>query len=317
MTNTFFEDDLRILYNKTRDIKLSKHRVKEMYRNAKGVQQAIVKVSSYGKSKGRVSAHLDYISRNNDIELEDPTGNILTDRAEVKDVLNHWYSDADKRKNSRMSANIVLSAPKGSDRKSVHEAVRDFATARFSENHDYLFAIHNDTDYPHAHLVVKLRGYDGNKLRLGKAELHEIRQEFAECLQQRGVEVAATYRSDRGIGRKQAKQKLIHMRQRGITPDVDKRAVAEAVSELQSNQKAHKPWELKISNKHKKIKDEYSKTADLLIATNQKNLKIIGESIKSYADKMSEPVTRHQALIEAIASSSESRRSSLQQDGER
>jgi len=165
MIDALFEKDLRILHNKTRDINLSKHRIKEIYHNAKGTQQAVVKVSSYSKSRGRLSAHFDYISRNNDIELEDPTGNTLVDCSEVKDILDHWYADADKRKNSRMSANIILSAPKGSDRKSVHEAVRDFAAVRFSENHDYLFAKHNDTKNPHNHLVVKLRGYDGVKLR--------------------------------------------------------------------------------------------------------------------------------------------------------
>jgi type IV secretory pathway VirD2 relaxase len=270
-----------------------------MVRNAAGYQQAILKVYGYSKTKGHLSGHIRYISRNNELELEDPTGNKVTSGDEVKELLGHWFADADKRKNSRMSANMVLSAPRGADPDAAGKATRDFARETFVDNHDYLFTIHDDTSNPHAHLIVKLRGYDGTKLRLGRQALYEMRQNFAQCLRERGVEVAATYRSDRGVGRRGENQKIINMRRRGIVPEVDKGAISDAAESLRGRAEAE-PWVLALAQKNKHVRAEYAQVGQALMKSDKDNVRAIGRQLYHFAREMPDPETRKQALMRSI-----------------
>lgn len=311
-----FEEEIRPLYNRTKDVEAIRLRIKDMVRNATGYQQAILKVYGYSKTKGHLSDHIRYISRNNELELEDPTGNKVTSRDEVEELLEHWFADADKRKNSRMSANMVLSAPRGSDPDAVRKAARDFARETFVDNHDYLFTIHDDTSNPHAHLIVKLRGYDGTKLRLGRKELQEMRQNFAQCLRERGIEVAATYRSDRGVGRKGEKQKIVNMRRRGVVPEVDKAAINDAIETLQGRGETE-PWVLALAQKNKHVREEYAQVGRALMQSDKDNVREIGRQLYHYAQEMPEPETRKQALMHSLIAKAREQRMSHGRDQER
>lgn len=313
-TEALLEQDIRPIYNRTRDLEKARM-VKAAYRDALKTPQAIVKVSSYSKGRGRLAAHLDYISRQNNLALEDPTGNRLDSKAEVKEILNHWYADADTRKNARMSANIVLSAPKGADRSAVRRAVRDFARQTFADNHDYLFAVHDDTAHPHAHLAVKLRGFDGKKLRLGKKELHQLRQGFARSLNAHGIAATASYRSDRGVGRKAERQNLRHMKARGITLEVEKQAVKEAVETLKGNTKG-RPWERALNERNNRVRQRYKNLGLELASADNPDLVEIGQTISRYAKTMPKPHTRAQAIQADIRQRVEARRQSQSQSQE-
>lgn len=253
----------------------------------------------YSKTIGHLGNHLSYVSRNNELELEDPTGNKLTSKQEVDDLLEHWFSDADKRKNARMSVNMVLSAPKGSDPRAVKKAVRDFAQENFA--HDYLFTMHDDTGNPHAHLIVKLRGYDGKKLRLGRKELTDLRQNFAQCLRERDVQVAATYRTDRGVGQKAPRQKLYNMRRRGAVPNIDKEALKEAAEALKGRG-APEPWVPAMKQRNQHIRAEYAYVGQTLMQSPKADVKTIGRLLISYSQDLPEPRTRRHALMDFIAS---------------
>lgn len=298
-TERFFDDEIKPIYNRTKDVEPLKLRIKDMIYNASGYQQAVLKVYGYSKTRGHLGDHLKYITRDNDIELEDPTGNKLSSKEEIEDVLEHWLSDNDKRKNSRISVNMVLSAPKGSDPKNVKKAARDFAQENFGENHDYLFAIHDDTDNPHVHLVVKMRGYDGRKLRLGRKELHDMRQSFAECLRDRGVKCAATYRTDRGVGRKATSQKLLNMRRRGVVPDVDRAALRDA-AELLKAEKSSEPWLPAIRRRNKTVREEYARVGAALMKSENSEVKDIGRLLSNYSKILPEPEPRNQSLMKTI-----------------
>lgn len=183
----------------------------------KSVPEVMVKISGGGKSFQLVKNHLDYISRNGDVTLEDQDGNIFSGRPEVRDLQNEWrfggypISDA---VGSKAAFNIVLSMPPGTDRKGVTDAARDFAKAEFGNNYSYVFASHDDEPHAHVHLVVKAMGQDGTKLNPRKPDLQRWRELFAEKLQDHGIEANATKRQVRGITRKAKKQPVVHIEQR-------------------------------------------------------------------------------------------------------
>jgi hypothetical protein len=164
-----------------------------------------------------VKNHLDYISRNGDVTLEDQSGNIFSGRPEVRDLQNEWrfggYPISDEV-GSKAAFNIVLSMPPGTDGLAVTDAARDFAKAEFGDNYSYVFATHDDEKHPHVHLCVKAMGKNGIRLCPRKADLQRYREIFAEKLKDHGIEANATKRQVRGITRKAKKQPVIHIEQR-------------------------------------------------------------------------------------------------------
>ena len=189
-------DDISVRRQKAKDLKINPR--KRAYHIAKKLPQAVFKITSWAHDAESVGNTLSYISRKGELELEDPQGALLN-AEEVMERLAEWETDFDDwKKNSRESAHITFSSPKGSDREAVSAAVRKFASDVFA-NHDYMFVRHDDTDYPHVHIVVKARGFDLTKLDPGRKDLKEWRNYYSECLRDEGVEVEASSRLMRGF----------------------------------------------------------------------------------------------------------------------
>lgn len=291
-------DRVKVDKRKTRDINLDGPGLKSAFRATQKLPQAVLKVSSYSHGKGRAAAHLEYISRKGDLEVEDPQGNRLSDPEELKERIEDWSMDFDKRKRSRDTVNIVLSAPSGSELGAVENSVREFAQAQFGETNDYLFAIHNDTDNPHGHLMVKMRGYDGEKLDPGKEELRLWREQFAQSLRDNGIEVDATPRYARGVGSKSSKQKLIHLRKRQ-TPDVDKNAIKEVIKDIsEKKDQSKKPWSIAAKKKTAEYKAELKELSEKIKSSNKDNetLDKIATAISVHAEKIPEPKTKAEEI---------------------
>lgn len=180
---------------------------------ARRIPEVMVKVSGGGRGMRHIKAHLDYISRNGDVGLENEEGQIIMGREAVQDLREEWKSglygipDEGTR---REAFNIVLSMPPGTDRKAVSDAARDFAKIEFCSNHQYVFASHDDEAHPHVHLCVKALGVDGTRLNPRKADLQRWRERFSETLQQHGVEANATPRKARGVKRRGLSQQERH-----------------------------------------------------------------------------------------------------------
>ncbi len=64
-------------------------------------------------------------------------------------------SDFQQRKRTRHSTHLVFSMPDGTEPESVKQAVRELAKKTFADNHQYIFALHTDTDSPHVILPLK------------------------------------------------------------------------------------------------------------------------------------------------------------------
>jgi len=52
--------------------------------------EVMVKISGGGKKMGQIKAHLDYISRNGEVELEDENGAILRGVDDVREIRDAW-----------------------------------------------------------------------------------------------------------------------------------------------------------------------------------------------------------------------------------
>jgi hypothetical protein len=161
--------------------------------------QVMVKITSFAGSKERLAAHLDYISRNGKNEVFDPTGSQFSAiGAQMglagRDALQHYGGElaagpipdgpVGKKKGrprSRVSMNLMLSMPAGTDTGAFELAVRDFLGEQFRA-HDHLFTFHDDRDHYHAHVVVGLQSHDGRWLNPRKGDLLAWCENFAASL---------------------------------------------------------------------------------------------------------------------------------------
>ncbi|MFP1133064.1 relaxase/mobilization nuclease domain-containing protein [Asticcacaulis sp. W401b] len=170
----------------------------------------MVKISGGGNGMRQIKAHLDYISRNGEIELEDQDGLVTQSRRDVSDLRDSWQNGGypvPEDGHFREAFNIVLSMPEGTNEQSLKRAARDFASELFPD-HQYAMALHTfDTDpdpkpakHPHVHLVVKARSHDGVRLNPRKADLQIWRESFARHLGEHGIEATATPRRLRQQG---------------------------------------------------------------------------------------------------------------------
>lgn len=176
------------------------------------VPEVMVKISGGGRDMYSIKAHLDYISRNGAVELEDEQGRVYQGKDDVRAVRDDWRGGGIpyKNGNKREAFNIVLSMPPGTDRASVKKAARAFALELFSNN-QYVFAAHDDEKHPHVHLSVKAVNLDGVRLNPRKADLQHWRETFAEKLREHGIEANATSRKVRGVLQKAEKQAVRHI----------------------------------------------------------------------------------------------------------
>jgi hypothetical protein len=187
--------------------------------------QVMVRISGGGKGIRHIKAHLDYISRNGQIPLEDQNGDKLSGKEDVGALRDEWqlggFAIAENA-TSRQAFNIILSMPAGTNQLAVLRAARDFASSEFG-NYQYAMALHTqDTDpdndpspNPHVHLCVKATSLDGTRLNPRKADLQRWREVFARHLREHGVECDATNRVQRLQPRRGEKQSVRHKKARG------------------------------------------------------------------------------------------------------
>ena len=175
------------------DVRTKSNRVRNNNRHTKRAPEVMVKVSGFGYNNAHTANHFDYISRNGKLELEDEIGLVYQDQHTIHQLAKDWNeSDFQQRKRTRHSTHLVLSMPFGTEPKAVKQAVRTFAQKNFSENHQYVFVLHTDTESPHVHLTIKNLGFDGRRLHVRKGLPQVWREQFAGELEKLGVVAEAT-----------------------------------------------------------------------------------------------------------------------------
>ncbi len=255
--------------NKTGNLRAAK-------RVTSSATEVMVKITGFGKGAGHVKAHLDYITRNGKLEMENDRGEVFSGKDEVKTLFDDWekdFSDGERRKNQRDTMHMVLSMPEGTDVESVHMAVREFTKETFGGKHEYVFALHTDEPHPHCHVTVKCLGFDGTRLNPRKADLQQWRVGFAEKLRDQGVDAEASPRNSRGVVKKAEASVIRHIERGDKThkPRVSKVKAAkikEVAQELTDEAKGLtipvKPWEEAIKSQQQKIRQKWLAVAGAL-----------------------------------------------------
>lgn len=277
-------------------------------RTANKAPEVMVKISGGGKNMKHIKAHMDYISRNGEVEIEDENGDIHKGVEAVRDVRDAWAKgkigipyEGEKRKEA---FNIVLSMPPGTDRQSVKDAARAFAKANFY-NHQYVFAAHDDEKHPHIHLAVKAVGHDGVRLNPRKGDLQFWREQFAEKLRDQGIEANATPRRARGIVQKAEKQAVRHIDRDHAAGKRKAPARVTASQRQQAQQEAQggpgraNPAQSNIEATRKGVQRAYGQIARELAKGDGEDKRLAVDIVK-LVQQMPLPLSKHEQRVQTL-----------------
>ena len=240
--------------------------------------EVVVKITGFKKGRAHGKVHMEYISRNGKCELETDRGEILQGRKAVDEYFSEWaadFGDKKRHKNQRDMMSLFLSMPSNTNPEDVLIASRQFAKETFGKNHEYVIALHTDSEggNPHCHVTVKCRGFNGRMLRIEDGEPQLWREAFARNLRQLGVDAEATPRVARGVVKK-AENSVIRRIERGDkthAPRVSKVGAArvketaqELIAENNGVPLPPKPWEAVIQAQQDRIRTAWLSAADAL-----------------------------------------------------
>lgn len=235
-----------------RGVQTQFERQQRVYKLVKGLvkksPEVMVKITGNGKTLSKIKAHIDYISRNGKVELEDQDGLIFSGKGVVSDILDDWAQSGGipKREihaSKRETFNVVLSMPAGTDRDALKNAAREFAEEAFY-GHEWFMAEHRDTNQPHVHLCVKTSDSLGYRLNPKKADLQKWRELFADKLKEHGVEANATRRQVRGKTRRSKTQAQHHSSKNKRLLNTEKRQRTEIKNEIKTGIQKNEPLPL-------------------------------------------------------------------------
>lgn len=177
--------------------------------------EVMVKITGKSTGLASVKRHLDYISRNGNIELTDENGCEYKGRAEVSAIReNYKAAQIPEESKKREFLHVIFSMPPGTPEKEMRDAVMRFCQEEFS-NRRYVAAYHDDTDHAHMHVCINTRDIDRcdePRLSPKKADLFRWRQGFAEKLRENGIDAAASERRHRFNYRKPEKSAIRQIR---------------------------------------------------------------------------------------------------------
>jgi hypothetical protein len=273
------------------------------------VPEVMVKVTGRTRDPAHLRAHLDYISRNGQLELETQDGALVFGRAGVKELAEDWsaeqLADCRTRVGAPFSHSVVLSMPAGTDPIILRDAVRSFAADMFASSHDYVFTLHTDTPRPHVHLSICSRGHTGERLNPRKADLELWRQTFAQALRDHGVEAEATPRRARGVTRKGERQALRKIRERheagrGDPAKIRRAAYHDAAKAAFGGVTKSTPWEIRIAERQAQVRGLYLAQAQLLGRSADPVDRALAAQVAAFVQSMPRPDSQRLALAREL-----------------
>jgi len=205
------------------------------------------------------------------------------------------------KSNTRDTTHIILSMPKGVNKEDVRKGARGFAKKQFGLNYQYAFALHDDTDNPHVHLVIKNLGFDNKRLHVKKGDPQKWRKTFASELNKLGVNASATHRTVRGVIKKSTKQAVYQIRKdenRLAKTDVAKKI--EAVKEYQGKYKPNKPWEKRISERQAHVRKTWLQASKDLAKSARTEDRELSKDILIFVNTMPPMKTERHEMLEQI-----------------
>jgi type IV secretion system T-DNA border endonuclease VirD2 len=251
----------------------------------------VVKVTGRQRGGNHVKAHLEYIGRKGDVEIETRDGEILTSKDDIAERAAEWSDTLEWRSRPTVSSvSLIFSMPEGTDPDKVLGAVRALAHGELSDNHDYVLVLHTDTPRPHVHLTVQAEGLDRTRFNPRPVQLNRFRERFARELRARGVAAEATPRRARGQGIAGSSMALVKLRARLRTEggrqitQSDRRTNEQAIAVAQGQEQLP-PFIAAGTFRWQEIRRAYGQTADTLDATGQADDRELASDVRGFLDK--------------------------------
>ena len=253
--------------------------------------EVVVKVTGRQRGGSHVKAHLDYIGRKGEVDIETRDGEILTAKEDIAERAAEWSDTLQWRSRPTVSSvSLIFSMPEGTDPDKVLGAVRALAHAELSDNHDYVLALHTDTPRPHVHLTVQAEGLDRKRFNPRPVQLSRFRERFARELRARGVAAEATPRRARGQGIAGSSMALVKLRARLRTEgsrqitQSDRRTNEQAIA-VARGQGELPPFVTKGKTRWQQIREAYSQAAGALDATGRPEDRALANDVRGFLDK--------------------------------
>lgn len=263
----------------------------KLARIVRGAPEVMVKVTGRQKGASHVKAHLDYIGRKSEIDIETRDGEILTSKEDIAERAAEWGDTVQWRSRPTVSSvSMIFSMPEGTDPEKVLGAVRAVAHSELSDNHDYVMALHDDTSHPHVHLSVQAEGLDRTRFNPRPVQLNRFRERFARELRERGIAAEATPRRARGKGVAGSSMALVKLRARLRSEgsrqmsDSDRRTNEQAIA-VASGLEGLPAFIASGTRRWHEIRGAYGQAATALDATgNAEDQKLAGD-VREFLDK--------------------------------
>lgn len=161
---------------------------------ALGVPVDTVDIAPIGKASHGKAGVVYQLSRlTHDGAARDGEGETIATEPQVRTAAQSW-NKALRSFSPRDTMHMILSAKAGEDKEALVRAARGFLHEQFPE-HKFAFALHDDKEvdgHMHVHVIVAVKGEDGQRLRPGPADLRSWRAVYASHAQQQGLKIVAT-----------------------------------------------------------------------------------------------------------------------------
>jgi hypothetical protein len=289
--------------------RLSPTEVALIARTVRHTPEVMVKVTGGGgaSTSHGVNAHINYIGRRGDLEIETDDGERLSGRGVGRHLIDAWDLDLDedrerpdlfattRRAAPKLVHKLIFSMPAGTPPKKVLEAVSDFAREEFGLQHRYAMVLHTDEPHPHVHVVVKAVSEAGVRLNIHKGMLRHWRQEFARQLRAHGVEANATERSVRGQSRAPKLDPIFRAAQRGKSSHMVAR-MYEVARELKAGS-LDGSGAARLQQTRRTIVSGWSAIRDQLLAEGQLQL---ADAVEIFVNQMPPPRTEKSRLAHEL-----------------
>lgn len=187
-------------------------RQKQLIRAAAGHRAAVFKAIRSGgtHTKSQLSNQLGYLTTKS-THIVDSSGFLdgksKLDNREIKDLTERFAKrwSAGFKPKLGQTTHMLMSFPIGTSGEDVRDISSDVAERLFQndEGHfDYIIAVHEDRDHPHAHIVLNRRSQEGEFFYLARDHrfnYDDFRLAMVEEAEKYGVRLEATRRIDRGV----------------------------------------------------------------------------------------------------------------------
>lgn len=232
--------------------------------------EVMYKVSGGALGSRHVKSHLEYITRNGQLEAIDNNG-ITVGKEDLKGLKTEWTDSLGKRREggdkrkAKDTFNQVFSMPAGTPPELVLRAA--LKVAHNEKNFDgrkWVAVLHTDQKHPHVHLTVKsVSDIDGTRLRMNRNDLERVRSSFAEQLRGLGVDCVATPKHLRGVVKSSPKIGLLKAEKEGRGINAQRR-LEEIQQELRGGRPSLNPYAEQILQQQRLVRAEFLELAKQL-----------------------------------------------------